>query len=138
MIAECAQDLLNRLEAIPALATKVGFALAGSLPDPGAVQVTPPAAWLLFAGFQNTRDPAAREYLPAPQLMATLHFVAVLYVPVAAQIGTQLPLLQTVLKAVQGQTSPTGQRWYADSGKLLSFNADRITYELNFAVNASI
>lgn len=136
MIDACAQDLLTRIGAIPSLTGRVGFALGGSLPDPGAVKIQVPALWLLHAGLKNTRDTASN--LPAPQLIAMLMFAGVLYIAPTEQISTQLPLLQSVIKAVQGQLSPTGERWFVSSGKLLSFNVDRLSYELIFCVNATV
>ena len=137
MIAECAQDLLTKVQSIPALASSTGLALVGTLPDPGATKLTLPAAWILHKRAKNTRDAAANIALPSTVAQTLLTYVVALYMPTSNLIATQLPLMQAVLKAIHGTTAPSGQRWYWESHDLASFNEDRMIFPMFFSVNAA-
>ncbi len=137
MIAECAQDLLTKVQSIPALASSTGLAIGGVLPDPGATKIALPAAWILHKRAKNTRDGAANIALPSTVAQALLTYVVALYVPTSNQIATQLPLMQSVLKAIHGTTGPSGQRWYWESHDLASFNVDRMIFPMFFSINAA-
>ncbi len=134
MLAECAQDLLTKVQSIPALANSCGMAIGGTIPDPGMTKITLPAAWILFKRAKNTHD--AQSALPSLNTNALLTYVVVVYLPTSSQIGTQLPLLQSVIKTIQGTTAPSGSRWYWDATDLAAFNPDRMIYPLFFSANA--
>ena len=134
MIAELAQDLLTKLQAIPALATSCGLDLLGDMPDPGAAKITPPAAWIIPKKAINPRDRA--EAVPATIITAELEFVVGLYLPTSSQIATQLPLLESAIKAIQGTTSPSGQRWFWRDLERAATNPGVMVYAITFSVNA--
>lgn len=137
MIAQLAGDLLAKLQAIPALANSCGLDLVGDLPDPGAAKIPLPSAWVIPRKFVNTRDGAAKEALPAPILIGTFAFVVGLYLPTSNQIATQLPLLEQVAKAIQGTTSPSGERWYLSELDRAATNPGVMIYALTFVTNAA-
>lgn len=134
MIAELAQDLLTKLQAIPALATSCGLDLLGDMPDPGAAKVVPPAAWIIPKKAVNPRDPS--EAVPATIITASMEFVVGLYLPTASQLSTQLPILESVIKAIQGTTSPSGQRWFWREFDRAATNPGVMVYAITFAVSA--
>jgi len=136
MIAELAQDLLTKISAIPALATSTGLDLMGNAPDPGATKIVPPAAWIIAPkSAKNTRDAAVN--LPSTNVNALFQFVVGLYLPSGSQITTQLPLIEAVVKAVQGTESPSGQRWYWSALDRAATNPGVIVYAIAFDVNAT-
>lgn len=136
MIAECGQDLLTKIQAIPALANSTSLILGGTLPDPGAVKITPPAVWILHKKAKNTRDESQKIALPSQNINALLSYIVALYLAPTAQIATQWPLLKTVIKAIHGTDAPTGHRWYWESHDLAAFNVDRMIYPIIFSVDA--
>ncbi len=135
MLAELAQDLLTKLQSIPALATSSGLDLVGDMPDPGAARVVPPAAWVIPKDWENFEDDAA--ILPAPAPNGRHEFVVGLYLPTTAQIATQLPLLNSVIDAIHGTVSPSGQRWYCRKYSRAATNPGVMVYAIVFAVSAS-
>ena len=136
MIAELAADLLVKLQAIPGLTC--GLDLVGDLPDPGGVKIPLPSAWIIPRKFVNTRDGAEKEPLPAAPIIGRVAFVVGLYLSTSNQIATQLPLLQQVAKAIQGTTSPSGQRWYLSEFDRAATNPGVMVYALTFVTNAVI
>lgn len=135
MIAECAQDLITKTQSISALAASTGLAIGGTIPDPGMTKIPLPAAWILHKRAKNTHD--ASVSLPSTLVQALLTYAVVLYLPTSNQISMQLPLIQSVIKAIHGTTSPSGQRWYWESHDLSAFNPDKMIYPLFFSVNAA-
>jgi len=139
VIAESINDLYTRLQAIPALASSTGLLLGGKTPDPGLTKIPLPAAWVLHDGAQNTQDQRIGQ-VPINATTA-LQFAVMLYVPYSTQqdlIANQLPLLESIIAAIHGQTSPTGQRWYWARSKLVVLNPDRLGYHLTFLLDSAI
>ena len=137
MIAENAQDLYNRVQAIPALAASTGLALGGKTPDPGLTKIPLPAAWVLADAGKTTQDIRAGR---VPTLASVhLAYTVLLYVPYTSQtdlIATQLPLLETLISTVTGQTAPSGQRWFFNDFKLVLVNPDRLGYRISFLLDS--
>ena len=138
MLAECGQDLMTKVQAVSAFAASTSFILGGTLPDPGATKIALPAAWILHKKAKNTRDNEPAIGLPSQNINALLTYVVALYLQPTNQAAVQLPLLQAVMKAIHGTTSPSGHRWYWESHELAAFNVDRMIYPLFFSVDASI
>ena len=138
MIDKLAADLLAKLQAIPALANSCGLDLVGDLPDPGGAKITPPAAWIILRKFVNTRDGADKEPLPAQPIIGRIAFVVGLYLPTSGQIATQMPLLEQVCKAIQGTTSPSGQRWYVGDWERAATTPGVMIYAITCITNAAI
>lgn len=137
MIDQLAADLLAKLQAIPVLASSCGLDLVGDLPDPGGAKIPLPSAWVIPRKFINTRDGAEKEPLPAAPIIGRFAFVVGLYLSTSNQIATQLPLLQQVAKAIQGTTSPSGQRWYLSEFDRAATNPGVMIYALTFITNAA-
>lgn len=138
MIAQLALDLLNKVQGIPALFSSTGLDLLGNTPDPAGSKIVPPAAWIIAPkSAKNTRDGAANVSVPSLNVNAQFVYVVGLYLPSGSQIATQLPLIEDVIKAVQGTTSPSGQRWYWSAMDRAATNPGVIVYALSFEVNAT-
>lgn len=62
MIAECADDLYNKIVAITQLSRTTGLVIGGKAPDTGMVKLPLPAAWILPASAVNsTPEPFMRQ-----------------------------------------------------------------------------
>ena len=73
--------------------------------------------------------------------LASVHlaYTVLLYVPYTSQtdlIATQLPLLETLISTVTGQTAPSGQRWFFNDFKLVLVNPDRLGYRISFLLDS--
>jgi hypothetical protein len=138
MISELALDLLTKLQGVPALVNSCGLDLLGNTPDPGGAKIVPPAAWIIAPkSAKNTRDGAANIPSPALNVNAQFQFIVGLYLPSGSQIATQLPLIEVVVKAIHGTTSPSGQRWFWSSMERAATNPGVIVYAIAFDVNAT-
>lgn len=138
MFAELAQDLLSKIQGIPALANSCGLDLLGNTPDPGGAKIVPPAAWIIAPkSAKNTRDGHANMPTVALNINAQSQFIVGLYLPSGNQIATQLPLIKAVLKAVHGTPAPSGQQWFWSSLERAATNPGVIVYAIAFDINAT-
>jgi hypothetical protein len=138
MIAECAQDLFTKIQAITSLAASTGLAAGGKAPDPGMANVTLPAAWIMADEGETTLPNSDGQV--KRQLSALLGFSVMLYVPYLSQsdlITNQLPLLQKVIHDVHGTDAPTGERWQFKRYKLRVANTDRLGYQITFLLDSA-
>ena len=137
MIAECAKDLYDKVQAISALAASAGLAVGGKEGDPGMTKIPLPAAWILaHSGITTLRQDSG---LVSAKTTAQMVYVVMLYVAYISQsdlITNQLPLLQTVISAVHGTDSPSGERWAFKDYKLTLVNTDRLGYQIQFMLNS--
>jgi hypothetical protein len=135
MIAELAQDLIDKIKAVPALGNRVGMAAAGGATDPSMASVPLPAAWLLYEG-----DSSEADYFSPVQDM-TYNFSLALMVSYTDQtslINNELPTIEAVARSVSGKDSISSASKYVYQGATLVdvFN-DRLVYSLSFMVRAS-
>lgn len=138
LLASCAQDLYQKIQAIPALASSTGFTLAGKAPDPGATKVSLPAAWPIFSHAVSLQSP--NEALPSANVQSTLYFVVALYIANEDQVdlfANQFPLIGQVISAVHGTTAPSGVRWRWIETLKPTINPNRYIYPISFAVDAA-
>ena len=138
MIAQLAQNLLTKVQGIPALANSTGLDLLGNTPDPGGTKIVPPAAWIIAPkSAKNTRDGAANMPTVGAPVNAQFQFVIGLYLGGSNQIVTQVPLIEAVVKAIHGTDSPAGQRWFWSALDRAATNPGVIVYAIAFEVNAT-
>lgn len=137
-IANCAQDIFSKVSAIPALAQSTGLTVGGQEPDPGMTKIPLPAAWVLFSEATN-QNVGQLENLPPRLSNVLLQQTIMLHVPYKSQsdlITNQLPLLESVIQAIQGTTvgpsDAASQRWNLHSVKLVAINTDRQIFRLIF------
>jgi hypothetical protein len=139
MLAEHAQQLLELVATVPALAQSYGMTDMGSGTDPGGRKAPLPFAWVVLDESGTALDP--NSPLPPALVKADVIYTVVLYVANTSQsdlISNQLPTVEAVVKAVHGQTSVTGAgRWVFRGLKLIGTNADRLTYACKFFVSAA-
>lgn len=134
MYTENAQNLLALVETVPALVKTSGLAVGGRATDPAMASIPLPSAWVILAD-DKPRDPETGSN-PDGQVVITTYVVMV-YVPYISQadlIANQLPLLESVMKAVRGKQSTSGQKWRYEGQKLTLINTDRLAYEQRFSV----
>jgi len=136
MIAEFAQNLIDKIKTVPALGNRVGLAAAGGPTDPSMASVPLPAAWLMFEG-----DNVDGERFNGPVQDISYRFTLALMVSYKDQpdlINTQLPTIEAVARSVSGKESTNfGTRWSYQGAQLVDVFDDRLVYELSFLVSAS-
>lgn len=137
MIAKCAKDLYDKVQAISALASASGLAVGGKEADPGMTKIPLPAAWILAHSGVTTLPPTDGQV--KQKTTAQLVYVVMLYVAYISQsdlITNQLPLLQTVISTVHGTDAPSGERWAFKDYQLTLVNTDRLGYRIQFMTNS--
>jgi len=137
MIAECAKDLYDKVQAISALAASAGLAVGGKEGDPGMTKIPLPAAWILAHNGVTTLPPTDGQV--KQKTTAQLVYVVMLHVAYISQsdlINNQLPLLQAIINKVHGTDSPTGERWAFKDYLLTLVNTDRLGYRIQFMTNS--
>lgn len=136
MIAEFAQDLIDKIKTVDALGDRVGLAAGGGATDPSMSSVPMPAAWLVYDG-----DSVTADTFQSPVEDLEFRFVLQLMVSYKDQldlINTQLPTIEAIARSVSGQESiNSGSRWRYLGAQLVATSDDRLIYELSFMVAAS-
>ena len=136
MIAEFAQDLINKIKTVPALGNRVGFAAAGGATDPSMSSVPLPAGWILFEG-ESLELPSNNS---TPQDMIYNFSLALLlsYTDQQDVINNQLATIEAIARSVSGRESTNqGSRWFYNGAQLVDVFNDRLVYELSFMVKAT-
>jgi hypothetical protein len=135
MIAELAQDLINKIKTVTVLGDRIGMAAAGGATDPSMASVPLPAAWLLFES-----DSIEVTY-QGPVQDITYNFSLALHVSYSSQsdlINNQLPTIETIARSVSGKDSTSSaSKWHYQGAQLVDVYNDRLVYELSFMVQAS-
>jgi hypothetical protein len=136
MIAEFAQDLIDKIKTVPALGNRIGLAAAGGATDPSMSSVPLPAGWILFEG-ENLELPSNNS---TPQDMI-YNFSLALMLSYSSQldlINTQIPTIEAIARSVSGKESTSqGSRWFYNGAQLVDVFNDRLVYELSFMVKAT-
>jgi hypothetical protein len=156
VIAECAADLVARIETVPSLANSTGISLGGRGADPGLVNIPLPACWVTFSHHQVDESPygPGSSTMPTPssrgsggsvpQIENTLAtFIAVLYVPYIDDndlLTVEYPLLEAVIKAVKFNfgKAPNGDRWRFLGQILKVISPKRLVYEQHYTLRMMI
>lgn len=138
MIARNAQDLYDKINAVPSLTGKVGLRLGGGEIDPSLTKAALPCAWIIYGGRAPAEEPGEMAY----QTRAfSLSFGVMLYIPYdsqAAMVATNLPLIDAVAQAVMGTDAPSGSRWIYAGEKNVLINPDRLAYQMTFEIIDSL
>lgn len=133
-----AQDLYDKLNAMPSLAGKVGLTSGGKGNDPALTQMPLPGAWAVFRALEAT-DPSI-AINPRVQTMQC-KFSVMLFIAYGTQsdlIATQYPIFVEVVKAIRGTEAPNETRWHFDNANVIMINPDRLGYELAFSASITI
>lgn len=154
MIAECAADLLARVQGVSALAERSSISLGGHSIDPGLLKIPLPAAWVMYGGDQPDEAPYGTSgqggygLVPAAQVMLSNWRVVVYvaYTSDADLLTNQFPLLEAVAKAVKTAVTdpsgdivaPSGHRWRYTGQKLALVYNDRLAYEQHYTLDMVI
>lgn len=134
MFAEAAQDLLTQVQTVAALAEATGMAVGGRDIDPSMSKLPLPAAWVVLTQ-DRSNDPMTPVNMGGQTLLVT--YSVLVYVPYTSQsdlITNQLPLLESVIKAVHGHLTPTGHKWRYEGQRLVLVNPDRLGYEQRYSL----
>lgn len=137
MIAELAQDLINKVKTVPALANNVGLASAGGPSDPSMSTAPLPSAWLLFES-DSVTNTDIRGQLPEDIVFNFTLAVMISYTDQDDLINTQLPTIEAIARSVSGKDSTNfALRWKYQGAQLVDVFTDRLVYELKFMVSAT-
>ena len=134
MYSENAAALLALAQTVPTVATSVGMATGGRATDPAMTNVPLPCVWLVMSD-DKPHDPSTGSN-PAGQVVITT-YVLMVHVPYVSQadlLGTQLPLLESIVAAIRGQQAPKGQKWRYEGQQLSVINVDRLIYEQKYSI----
>jgi hypothetical protein len=142
MIAEIAQDLVDKVSSVPALTGKVGTAIGGTNTDPLMLQAPVPFAFVVF-GNDNVLDtqPDGRKYqLVRYNFMVGIHQeYATTSGWQATMMSTSFPLLEAVRAAVNGKFGPqanTNLRWEYNGQDLIYQDQGRQIYIQQYSLIA--
>lgn len=138
MLAECAQHILGQVQTVPVLANSAGMAVGGRDIDPAMTKLQLPAAWVVLT--QDRSNDPMTGVNPGGQTLL-LFYSVLIYVPYTSQsdlITNQLPLLESVIKAVHGVQAPHGHKWRYEGQRLVLVNPDRLGYEQRYSIPAFV
>ena len=137
MIAELAQNLIDKVKTVASLGNRVGMAAAGGITDPSMKSVPLPAAWLLFEG--DAVDGGGNNGHRSEDINFRFTLaVMVSYRDQTDLINTPLPTLEAIARSVSGKDSTDfALRWSYQGAQLVDVFDDRLVYELSFMVSAS-
>jgi len=157
LIAECAADLLARVQTIPVLANRSSITLGGKSQDPGLVKIPLPAAWVMFAGIIPDEAPFSATshggggMVGAIEMMRANFRVALYtsYTTDADLLANGYPLIESLALAVKSAATgdpetgdvtaaPSGHRWRFAGAKMAIVYNDRLVYELTFTLDMPI
>ena len=139
MISEVAEDLINKIKALPSesLGTnpiRVGLAVGATAIDPFMEKVQLPAVWAVFVGDTSTTTG------PEGQCGSTvvLNFVVKVFVQYDTQSGlldTQLPLLHEIAKQINGMPGPVGtKKWKYEGQTMDELTGNRIVFDQRYSI----
>ena len=134
MIGELANDLFEKLNAIPQLAGRVGLAVGGHKADPGLSTAPLPLAWVLFEDMKANDERLAGMATRQSMLLYFRVFLIAEYQDQSGLVSTLYPLLETALQETRGSTAPNGATWRFESLKLTQINPDRLFHELRLSI----
>jgi hypothetical protein len=146
MIADIAEDLVERVTSVAGFEGRAGLAIGGRGADPAMTKIPLPAAWIMFGKDQVDESPYGSSQsggcgglIPNGENIQ-LVFSVVIYVPYLSQddlLTAQFPLLESVIKAVRGDglAAPSGNRWRYIGQKLAMVYPDRLAYEQHYTID---
>ncbi len=144
MIAECAADLLAKVQTVAALVDRTSLSIGGRSADPGLVKVPLPAAWITFGKEESDEqsyergDPSGVVH-EAQLMIAT--FPVNIFIPYIDDIDlltVQFPLLEAVIAAGHAKISPSGLAWRFTGQRIALVYPDRLAYEQRYTLNRTI
>lgn len=137
MIAELAQDLIDKIKTVSALDNRVGMAAAGGATDPTMKTVPLPAVWLMYEG----EGPVSQDLRGSLAEDVEVRFTAAVMISYKSQsdlLNNQLPVLEAIARSVSGKDSTQfALRWKYQGAQLVDIFDDRLVYELSFMVSTS-
>lgn len=139
MIVDELTELLARINTVAALSQSTGTSVASVFPDPSAVDIPLPAAWVAYAGkipTEKVKNGMVPRNVPTKSL-----YVVMLYLRndtgQADLLLTQLPITEAVITAIVGGTlpsEPTGFRFAFEGERLHSITPARLVYEQRYSL----
>lgn len=138
IIPALAQDLYEKLNALPILAGKVGLTTGGKKQDPAMSTLPLPGAWAVLTSLMvvGPKLPIAPKTQAMQCGFSVMLFIA--YGTQADLVNNQYPIISKVIAAVSGQEAPTGVRWAFEDMKAILINPDRLGYELRFSITTNL
>lgn len=140
MIGELAQDLVDRLKAIPELDSRVGLAVGGRDKDPLMTKVPLPAVWVVYRG-DETLDDTTRGRCVVTVRTSFVVKVLVEYKNETDLIDVQFPFVESIIKALNGKT-PTGllttTGWKYEGQTIDEIETNRLVYDQIYSTTITL
>lgn len=136
-ISVITQDLVDRIKTVPEFGGRVGLTVGGKEIDPFNRDLPRPACWALYVGDDNDVDTPMN---PCASLLS-LNFVVKILVDYDNEenlITTHLPLLHSVVAAIQGGEPVKGMKWIYQGQGLESLDPDRMVWSQNYTILTSL
>lgn len=136
MIAEIAQDLVDKLKTNAEFGDRVSLILGGQKFDPTNRQLAMPSAWVLFDNIVATQKTNSSCLQPV-----TLQFVTKILLPygdVDLTGPAHLPFLEAVIKSVRGTQAILGANNWRFEQLVWDEISDRMVFEATFSIEATL
>lgn len=138
VIGPCVKDLFEKISAAPGFSGKAGLHLVGAAVDPSAARMPLPAVAIVFGEMMPT-EPAG--HMASTSRTFKLSYSVRLFMPNVSQadlVANQLPLIEQLVRAVQGTDAPNSGKWACEGCVCELINTDRLCYEFKFEAVSSI
>lgn len=141
MISELATDILNKVKNGTSTSfgnpKRVGMASGGKNLDPLMTKSIRPACWIVFLNDQNVD---AQDNQGSCGSMFKYTFVVKILLDYSTEedlLTNQLPVLEAVQLAVNGQQGPIGSRkWLYEGQTIDELSANRMVYDQTYTIYA--
>lgn len=132
-IGVIAQDIVTRINTVPALQSRVGLAVGGTENDPVNRELPHPGVWILYVGDSLIANPE----MNACNELIKLNFVVKVitdYDDQSGLINTQLPLLHDIVQVVRGQEAVAGSKWLYEGQQMEQLTPERMVWAQNYSI----
>jgi phage gp37-like protein len=140
MLAELAQDLVDKLKTVSGLESRVGLAVGGREGDPLMTKVALPAAWVVYRG-DEAIDDTTRGRCVATVRTTFIVKVLVEYKSGLDLTSVQFPLVESIIKTING-TKPTGllttTGWKYEGQTIDEIETNRLVYDQIYTTTISL
>lgn len=141
MIGELAQDLVDRIKAIPsqkfgASVPRVGLAVGGKNIDPLVTIADRPCAWVIYVGDENLdEDESCGPFIRFNFIVK----VIIDYSNGNDLITTQFPLLEEIVSQLNGVKGPLGAKsWRYEGQTLDELTGERMVFDQRYSITAIV
>jgi hypothetical protein len=136
MISDLLQDLINRINTVPALSGKVGAAVGGTATDPTMSEAPVPFAWVIFGGDTPINDAEGGQNYRRVVYNFTVVTAVGYGITEQEMFDTSMPVLEDIQYAVAGLQGDTKyvDLWKYEGSELQAVFPSRLVYHINFSI----